>query len=93
MRDWFKPRRYRHFDRPVREEFTAKAQQPEFVAQHPFSPLIKYVKVERRYRKSEHRTIGKDRTIMFASHRESDTAKRPLASPCHASLSEATTFM
>lgn len=70
MQDWFKPRRYRHFDRPVGEEFAIKTQDPSFVAKHPFSPLIRYVKLERRYRKSEAKTLDKSRPIMFASHRD-----------------------
>ena len=70
LQDWFKPRRYRHFDRPVGEDFASKAQDPSFVDKHPFSPLIRYVKIERRYRKAKAKTEDKRRPIMFASHRD-----------------------
>ena len=68
--EWFKPRRYRHFDRPVCTEFAAKVQDPKFVASHSFSPLIRYLKIEKRYRKDQKKTIEKERPIMYASHRD-----------------------
>jgi hypothetical protein len=68
--DWFKPRRYRHFDRPVCEEFAATVQKPDFVVRHSFSPFIRYVKSEKRFKKGEHKTVLKTRPIMFASHRD-----------------------
>jgi hypothetical protein len=70
MTDWFRPRRYRHFDRPVCEKFAEKVQQPSFVAEHSFSPFIHYVKADKRYKKREHKTEVKERPIMYASHRD-----------------------
>ncbi|WP_442755619.1 hypothetical protein ACNHKD_02850 [Methylocystis sp. JAN1] len=68
--EWFKRRGYRHFDRPVCEEFARKAANPKFVARHPFSPLLHYSKEEKRYKRSERKTIFKKRPIKFASHRD-----------------------
>lgn len=67
---WLKLRRYRHFDLPVNDDFVSNVMQPNFVAQHSFSPLIGYVKSEKRYKKSTKQTILKSRSIMYASHRD-----------------------
>ncbi|TBZ30957.1 Reverse transcriptase [Rhizobium leguminosarum bv. viciae] len=67
---WFAPRRYRHFDRQVGLSFAKKVLQPDIVTRHSFSPLIHYVKSEKRYTPKEHKTKAKDRSIMFASHRD-----------------------
>ena len=72
--DWFKRRRYRHFDRPVGIDFAQEAMNPDFVAKHPFSPLIHFDKPERRYKycsQSGKRVISiKDRPIKKSSHRD-----------------------
>lgn len=72
--DWFKPRPYKHFDQPVGASFAAKVFDPAFVAAHPFSPLIHYVKSEKRYKKCEksgRRVLSlKERPIKYASHRD-----------------------
>lgn len=70
MTDWFRPRRYRHFDRPVCEKFAEKVQQPSFVSAHSFSPFIFYQKSEKRYKRRERSTVIKERPIMYASHRD-----------------------
>lgn len=67
--DWYRPRGYLHFDVPVKPEFAA-ALSPTTVAAHVWSPLIHYVKVERRYKVKERKTVPKERPIMFASHRD-----------------------
>lgn len=67
---WFKARGYRHFDRPVNSEFGNLIQSPEFVAKHSFSPFLQYVKEEKRYKRQEHKTIAKERVIMYASHKD-----------------------
>ena len=67
---WFGPRGYRHFDRQVGQSFAKRVIQPDFVEAHPFSPLIHYVKSEKRYKPKDHKTRLKDRAIMFASHRD-----------------------
>lgn len=67
---WFRPRSYRHFDAPVGEGFARKASSPAFVAQHCWSPLISYVKRQKRYKPKLKKTVFKDRPIMYASHRD-----------------------
>ena len=72
--EWFKPRRYRHFDSPVNKVFAQKATKPIFVSQHSFSPLIHYTKVEKRYKKCTTTGVrfiqNKERPIKYASHRD-----------------------
>ena len=68
--EWFRPRRYKHFDRPVCESFAEKVKSSSFVVAHPFSPLIHYMKESRRYKPGEHKTVTKSRPIMYASHRD-----------------------
>lgn len=74
MTDWFKPRRYRHFDRTVGESFASKVSEPSFVAAHSFSPLIHFSKFTKRYKKPDKKLSGKietkERPIMYASHRD-----------------------
>lgn len=72
--DWLKRRGYRHFDRPVGAEFAEKISDPKFVSRHSFSPLIHWVKTEKRYKlcqKSKTRVISvKERPIKYASRRD-----------------------
>lgn len=67
---WFRPRAYRHFDVPVGLGFAKKASDPSFVVGHAWSPLISYVKRTKRYKPDHGKTVFKDRTIMYASHRD-----------------------
>jgi len=67
---WFKPRAYRHFDSPVGGAFAAKVLQPNFVKRHSWSPLISYTKRQKRYRPGIGKTDFKERSIMYASHRD-----------------------
>ncbi len=67
---WFRPRGYLHLDMPVKPEFVAGLT-PAKVAEHKWSPLIHYVKTEKRYKVKERKTVAKERPIMFASHRDS----------------------
>lgn len=67
---WFVARGYRHFDRQVGASFAEKATEPSFVASHSFSPLIHYIKADKRYKPLQHKTVLKPRPIMFASHRD-----------------------
>lgn len=66
---WFRPRGYLHLDVPVALPF-AEGLTPAFVAAHVWSPLIHYVKTEKRYKALEKRTVKKPRPIMYASHRD-----------------------
>lgn len=67
---WFKRRGYRHFDRPVAENFTQRVLKPDFVQRHSFSPLIHFIKKSKRYKPGLGQTVWKERPIMFASHRD-----------------------
>jgi len=67
--EWFRPRGYLHLDMPVKPAFAAGLT-AEQVAAHPWSPLIHYVKTEKRYKVKEGKTVPKERPIMFASHRD-----------------------
>ena len=66
---WYRPRGYLHFDVPVKLDF-AHALTPAKVAAHVWSPLIHYIKTEKRYKVKERKTVPKERPIMFASHRD-----------------------
>jgi RNA-directed DNA polymerase len=68
--DWFRPRKYKHFDRPVSERFAEKVMEAEFVEKNSFTPLIKYFKETRKYKSIERKTRLKKRPIMYASHRD-----------------------
>ena len=73
--EWFKPRGYRHLDRPVNEKFANRVECSKFVAEHAFSPLIYFEQLSKRIKfcKEEKRrkVVFKNRPIMFASHRDS----------------------
>lgn len=68
--NWFKARKYKHFDRGVGETFARKVMNPTFVARHAFSPMIRYMKKVKRYKSEEGKTLFKERSIMYASHRD-----------------------
>lgn len=68
--DWFRPRGYRHFDAPVSTPYAATICNPQFVSKHSWLPLIHYVKRVKRYKEKDGKTVYKDRSIMFASHRD-----------------------
>lgn len=55
---------------PVKPEFASGLTSAK-VAAHKWSPLIHYVKSEKRYKVKERKTVAKARPIMFASHRDS----------------------
>ncbi|NIJ34949.1 reverse transcriptase domain-containing protein [Sphingomonas oligoaromativorans] len=67
--DWYRPRGYLHFDVPVKVAF-GEGLTPTIVAAHVWSPLIHYIKIEKRYKVKERKTVPKERPIMFASHRD-----------------------
>lgn len=68
---WFRPRGYRHLDAPVGPSYLEKVDGTGFAAKHEWSPLLSYVKREKRYKRKQKKTIFKDRDIMYASHRDS----------------------
>lgn len=67
---WFRKRGYKHFDVPVGASFARGAQIPDFVAAHPFSPLIHFTKSVKRYKPKKGMVETKPRPIMYASHRD-----------------------
>lgn len=67
--EWFKRRGYRHFDAPVDLNFAQKVLDASFVKRHSWLPHIHYIKRTKRYKNKKHKTIYKDRPIMYASHR------------------------
>ncbi len=69
IQDWFRSRRYKHFDVPVDKSF-AEACDPSFVERHSWSPHIHYVKETKRYKPLKHKVERKRRDIMYASHRD-----------------------
>lgn len=69
---WFTPRKYKHFDVPVSEEWAA-AVTPEQVSAHSWSPLMHWIKETPRYRMNASGKMEfkiKPRDIMHASHRD-----------------------
>lgn len=67
---WFRPRGYRHLDAAIGPVYAAKVANDGFAAAHSWSPLISYVKREKRYKPLLKKTVFKDRDIMYASHRD-----------------------
>lgn len=70
VKNWLRPRNYKHFDVPVGKNFAEKTSDVNFIARHSWSPLIHYVKREKRYRQNKSKTEYKCRDIMYASHRD-----------------------
>lgn len=76
MTAWFRKRNYKHFDRPVCLKFAEKAMDPSYVKQHPFSPLLFFVKKTKRYKAFRYgggvtrKITFKNRELMYASHRD-----------------------
>jgi RNA-directed DNA polymerase len=69
--EWFRTRGYKHLDSPVGEAFAfRRATKADFVEQHAWLPLIHYVKLVRRYKPTQGKTVLKPRDIMYASHRD-----------------------
>lgn len=66
---WFKPRKYKHFDVPIGDDWAA-ALTPQQVAAHSWSPLLHWIKETSRYKPLEGKTVVKARDIMHASHRD-----------------------
>lgn len=70
MKKWrFQPRGYLHFDVPVDQKFADKLS-PKVVSRHTWSPLLSFVKKEKRYKPVKNKTEVKERQIMYASHRD-----------------------
>lgn len=71
-RDWLKPRKYDHFDRPqVHAYLRACIPSPEHIVSHSFLPFIRYVRRTPRYHRDEHKCRPKERLIAYAAHMDS----------------------
>lgn len=78
--DWFVPKRYPHFDQPIRdpEQIRWLVESPDQVAQRAFLPFIRFERVARKY-KTEKQPDGslaggfkkKPRDLKYASHTDS----------------------
>ena len=69
-KEWrWRPRTYSHLDISVGDEF-AQCLDADKVSKHVWTPLIRSVKTERRYRRREKKTVLKERLIMVASHQD-----------------------
>ncbi|MFO0875675.1 MAG: antiviral reverse transcriptase Drt2 [Phycisphaerales bacterium] len=78
--DWFEPKRYPHFDQPIRdpEQVRWLVESPEECAKRAFLPFIRFERVARKY-KREPRADGtivggfkkKPRDLKYASHTDS----------------------
>ena len=77
-RPWFRSSGYRHLDVPVAVGFADRTADPIFVAAHPWLPLIKYLKCVKRYKPASGKTVSKERSIMYASHRDAYILKRSI---------------
>jgi len=74
--DWYKRRRYLHFDLPISESSAAAiAKNPEIVARHAFYPLIRFVITSRKVKWEPGLkrlvTSPKERPVSYASHVDS----------------------
>lgn len=67
--EWFRQRGYMHFDVPVGTSF-ARSITRKIVRENGWSPLIHYMKEDKRYKPIDHKTVKKPRPIMYASHRD-----------------------
>lgn len=63
--EWFRPRGYMHFDVPVGTSF-ARSITRKMVRENGWSPLIHYMKEDKRYKPLDHKTVKKPRPIMYA---------------------------
>jgi len=71
--DWFVPKRYPHFDQPVRspDQVRAVVESPDRVAARAFLPFIRFEKTGRKFKRSEGRFVKKARDLKYASHTDS----------------------
>lgn len=69
--DWFKVRRYAHFDAPIGVEAAERlVADPAKVAKHAFLPFLHFVKQVKRYKVSKKKVVAKDRPIAYAAHKD-----------------------
>jgi len=80
IQDWYRERKYLHFDRPLGHAAALKATRPTDVAIHAFYPLISYevesVKVQKVKGTKKLVQTSKTRPIAYAAHLDSHIYSR-----------------
>ncbi len=76
--DWFVPKRYPHFDQPIRspDQVRSLVETPGQVATRAFLPFIRFEKTGRKFKKGEGRFVKKPRDLKYASHTDSQILRR-----------------
>ena len=71
--DWFEPKRYPHFDEPIRdpEQVRWLVESPDDCAERAFLPFIRFEKIARKYKRSQGCFVKKPRDLKYASHTDS----------------------
>lgn len=71
--DWFEPKRYPHFDQPIRdpEQVRWLVESPDECAKRAFLPFIRFEKTARKFKKAEGKFVKKPRDLKYASHTDS----------------------
>lgn len=71
--DWFEPKRYPHFDQPIRdpEQVRRIVESPDECAKRAFLPFIRFEKTARKFKRAEGRFVKKPRDLKYASHTDS----------------------
>lgn len=70
--NWYKSRGYIHFDRQVSKKFAQSyVTDYERFESHAFFPFLKYVKATPQYKSEIHKTVDKERHILYAGHLDS----------------------
>lgn len=71
--DWFEPKRYPHFDQPIRdpEQVRSLVESAEECAARAFLPFIRFEKTARKFKKAEGKFVKKPRDLKYASHTDS----------------------
>ncbi|MGP1346188.1 MAG: antiviral reverse transcriptase Drt2 [Phycisphaerales bacterium] len=78
--DWFEPKRYPHFDQPIRnpEQVRWLVESPDECAKRAFLPFIRFERIARKYKRergADGRVVGgfkrKPRDLKYASHTDS----------------------
>jgi RNA-directed DNA polymerase len=71
--DWFEPKRYPHFDQPIRdpEQVRWLVESADECAKRAFLPFIRFEKMGRKFKKAEGKFVKKPRDLKYASHTDS----------------------
>lgn len=71
--DWFEPKRYPHFDQPIRdpEQVRWMVESAQECAKRAFLPFIRFEKTARKFKQAEGKFVKKPRDLKYASHTDS----------------------